>query len=190
MSSKDKHSLHFSISFLAHFSAIAIVLVVFFYRGTVSQEKFTIKSNNNISINLIAKHTSKNSVKSDNNFKTNTSKAKISTQKIKKDNLNNSNIVSSSTKKPSSVPILNNKNLINYIPPIYPQASLLLKEQGSVSIMLLINQKGEIVKNELHKSSGHKRLDDAVLDTAKMWSVKTVPLQASWVIVTVNFIMK
>lgn len=187
---KYKYKLHFVISFLAHSFVIFILFVVSFYNLDNRKAKFTIENYNTIKVGLVTESSVKNTTPLHNKLKDNSFKAKVFTQKIKKDNLNKNSFLDNNIQKSLPIPILNNRNIINYIPPVYPQASLLLKEQGTVSVMLLINKKGKIIESKLDKSSGHTRLDNAVLETAKIWSVKNIPTQDSWVVVTVNFVIK
>lgn len=88
------------------------------------------------------------------------------------------------------IPVIKNDNLINYTAPEYPKRALLLREEGTVIVRLLVNTDGEIVVNKLYKSSGHRLLDNAVIKVAKLWSVNNPPIQTSWVEIVVNFIIR
>lgn len=53
--------------------------------------------------------------------------------------------------------------------PVYPKQSRRLREQGKVLFEILVTEKGIVGEIKLKRSSGHKRLDDAALQTIKHW---------------------
>jgi protein TonB len=56
---------------------------------------------------------------------------------------------------------------LNNPKPPYPALSRRHLEEGVVWLRALINPDGSVAQLELHKSSGHKRLDDSAFDTVK-----------------------
>ncbi|MDR1453161.1 MAG: energy transducer TonB [Candidatus Margulisbacteria bacterium] len=54
-------------------------------------------------------------------------------------------------------------------PPRYPPLALLRRWQGETTLLLYINKNGAIDRVFLEKSSGHKILDEAALNTAAAW---------------------
>jgi len=50
--------------------------------------------------------------------------------------------------------------------PVYPPQSRRLREEGKVTLKVLVNEKGEAEKVDIHHSSGSQRLDDAASPTA------------------------
>jgi periplasmic protein TonB len=55
------------------------------------------------------------------------------------------------------------------VQPIYADASVRAKEQGYVSVALLIDEHGNVRKVEVVKSSGFHRLDQSVVDALRQW---------------------
>ena len=53
--------------------------------------------------------------------------------------------------------------------PIYPEASILYAESGSVLLQLEIDAEGKVSAMQLARSSGFKRLDKAAMNTVKHW---------------------
>lgn len=51
--------------------------------------------------------------------------------------------------------------------PVYPRVSQRMREQGIVTIRVLINPRGSVDRATVQKSSGYQRLDDSALDAAK-----------------------
>jgi TonB family protein len=56
------------------------------------------------------------------------------------------------------------------VQPIYSDASVRAKEQGYVSVALLIDEHGRVRKVEVVKSSGFRRLDQSVVDALRQWT--------------------
>lgn len=54
-------------------------------------------------------------------------------------------------------------------PPVYPKLSKRLKEEGTVTLSLLISYQGRIEEISIHESSGYSRLDKAALSAAAKW---------------------
>lgn len=54
---------------------------------------------------------------------------------------------------------------------VYPWASIKLKEEGSVGILLKIDKEGVITSSDLTSTSGHPYLDKAALDAVSTFSV-------------------
>lgn len=75
---------------------------------------------------------------------------------------------------PISMPSADSKSLNNPKPP-YPISSRENGEQGRVLLNACINDKGEIDRLELAKSSGHPALDRSALNTVQHW--KFIPAQ-------------
>lgn len=53
--------------------------------------------------------------------------------------------------------------------PAYPQLSKKLKEEGIVTLKVLVKANGSVADVEILKSSGYKRLDDAAKKAFKRW---------------------
>ena len=60
------------------------------------------------------------------------------------------------------------KELRNPAPP-YPAMSRKLKEEGTVTLKVLVKADGRVEQIEIAKSSGYKRLDDAAKKAFKRW---------------------
>jgi TonB family protein len=56
------------------------------------------------------------------------------------------------------------------VQPIYSDASVRAREQGYVSVALLIDERGYVSKVEVVKSSGFHRLDQSVIDALRQWT--------------------
>ncbi len=56
--------------------------------------------------------------------------------------------------------------------PIYPKASIRLKQEGDVSLLITLNNSGEVLSVDVDKSTGHKLLDDSAIKSAKEWNYK------------------
>lgn len=75
--------------------------------------------------------------------------------------------------------------------PAYPYLSRRAKEEGVVTLRVLVTEDGHAGEVRLEKSSGHERLDKAALATVRRW--KFVPARqagkavAAWVLVPVTF---
>lgn len=53
--------------------------------------------------------------------------------------------------------------------PAYPQLSKKLKEEGTVTLKILVKADGKVAKVEIIKSSGFRRLDNAAISAFKRW---------------------
>lgn len=53
--------------------------------------------------------------------------------------------------------------------PVYPEISQKLGEEGTVELRLEIRSDGEVLKIEVSRSSGYRRLDQAALEAARTW---------------------
>ena len=75
--------------------------------------------------------------------------------------------------------------------PIYPQQSKLLKEEGTVQLLVLVSEHGDPQSVQVRTSSGFDRLDEAALLAVRQW--RFVPAKrgnvaiAAQVIVPINF---
>lgn len=58
---------------------------------------------------------------------------------------------------------------VNNPAPAYPAISRKLKEEGIVSLRILVKKEGHVEEIEIKKSSGYKRLDDAAARAIKRW---------------------
>lgn len=56
--------------------------------------------------------------------------------------------------------------------PRYPAASERLREEGVVTLRFLISENGQVVRGQVDKSSGYKRLDDAALAALSLCKFK------------------
>ncbi len=54
-------------------------------------------------------------------------------------------------------------------PPRYPYQSRRAKEEGTVVLAVLLGLDGRVERVSIHKSSGHRRLDDAALEAVRRW---------------------
>jgi protein TonB len=61
-------------------------------------------------------------------------------------------------------------------PPEYPRASTLLEEEGRVTLNYLVGVDGSVVKVEVIKSSGYRRLDTAASQQVLKWRFKPATL--------------
>lgn len=61
--------------------------------------------------------------------------------------------------------------------PEYPEPSLLANEEGKVLLRFLIDPKGQIIREQVARSSGHARLDQAALDALRR--CKFIPFNAA-----------
>lgn len=57
-------------------------------------------------------------------------------------------------------------------PPEYPRLSMRMNEQGKVVLRVELGEDGRVAYAEVKTSSGHKRLDDAALNTVRKWHCK------------------
>lgn len=86
--------------------------------------------------------------------------------------------------------VIQDQSLLKYKAPKYPRVALLNKEQGEVTIRLLVEKSGEIKKIVIYKSSNYPLLDNAVIDVAKYWNIKRSLDEISWIQVKVNFVIE
>jgi len=84
-----------------------------------------------------------------------------------------------------------NADYLDNPPPPYPAASRRNGEQGRVLLRVLVNVHGRAENVQVRDSSGHRRLDEAALDTVKRW--RFVPAKRGdraveeWVLIPVSF---
>jgi protein TonB len=57
-------------------------------------------------------------------------------------------------------------------PPDYPALSMRMNEQGKVVLRVELGEDGRVAEAEVKTSSGHRRLDDAALNTVRTWHCK------------------
>lgn len=78
--------------------------------------------------------------------------------------------------------------------PAYPRLSRKLGEEGRVLLRVRVSVAGAPAQVELHRSSGHERLDEVAAETVRRW--KFAPARqggkpvAAWVIVPIQFSLK
>ncbi|MGM0594968.1 MAG: energy transducer TonB, partial [Pseudomonadota bacterium] len=76
-------------------------------------------------------------------------------------------------------------------PPRYPRLSRRMKEQGEVLLRVEVGPEGRPRQIELHRSSGHPRLDRAARQAVEQW--RFVPARrgesavSAWVVVPIAF---
>ncbi|MFT4045384.1 MAG: energy transducer TonB [Solimonas sp.] len=76
--------------------------------------------------------------------------------------------------------------------PKYPQLSIKLREQGTVMLLVLVNEQGRAEKALVEISSGHSRLDEAAVEVVER-SWRFVPAKqgdqavSAWVRIPMNF---
>jgi TonB family protein len=56
------------------------------------------------------------------------------------------------------------------VQPIYPSVAVQAKEEGTVVVSVLINERGRVGKVEVVRSSGYRRLDNSVVDALRQWT--------------------
>ena len=54
-------------------------------------------------------------------------------------------------------------------PPTYPRIARTKNQQGTVTLLVVIREDGQVTSVQVHASSGHKKLDDAALATVRTW---------------------
>ncbi|MFZ6862366.1 TonB family protein [Undibacterium sp. Ji67W] len=62
---------------------------------------------------------------------------------------------------PPSLKVVSQVEYLRAPQPVYPPQSRRLREEGKVTLKVLVNEKGEAEKVDIHHSSGSQRLDDA-----------------------------
>jgi protein TonB len=78
--------------------------------------------------------------------------------------------------------------------PAYPPESSWAKEQGLVTLRVLVSTAGEADEVQIHTSSGYSRLDEAARDAVRHW--KFIPAKrgnepvAKWALVPIQFKLK
>jgi len=56
--------------------------------------------------------------------------------------------------------------------PIYPSVSKKLGQEGTISLLISLDNRGEVLSININKSTGYKLLDDSAIKTAKEWNYK------------------
>lgn len=83
---------------------------------------------------------------------------------------------------------------LNNPAPRYPVESRRLREQGTVTIRVLVSPEGSVQEIKLADSSGHSRLDKAALSAVRGWRFAPAKQAgkpvAAWVIVPIPFILQ
>ncbi len=83
---------------------------------------------------------------------------------------------------------------LNNPAPRYPVESRHLREQGTVTIKVLVSPEGVVQELKLAESSGHSRLDKAALSAVRNWRFAPAKQAgkpvAAWVIVPIPFVLK
>lgn len=78
--------------------------------------------------------------------------------------------------------------------PRYPVESRRLKEQGTVTVKVLVSPEGTVQDLKLAESSGHSRLDKAALAAIRNWRFAPAKQAgqpvATWVIVPIPFVLQ
>jgi protein TonB len=147
---------------------------------------------------LIASTATLSDIKVDNATKTATSED-VSQKSNEKtiattSEINNSSSQNTANPQPIEQPLILphlNASYLNNPPPIYPQISRQLSEEGKVLVRVLVNEKGDVDQAVIKKSSHYERLDNAALDAIKQW--RFVPAKrgetivSAWVVVPISF---
>jgi len=98
------------------------------------------------------------------------------------------------TQAPAPIPVTPPVFQANYLDnpaPAYPPMSRRLREQGRVTLRVLVNPKGAADDVQVRASSGYARLDEAARDTVRRW--KFVPAMRgaqpveAWVLIPISF---
>ena len=74
-----------------------------------------------------------------------------------------------STQAPVVTPARFDADYLNNPAPAYPLRSRMLKEQGTVLLLVDVTALGGAERVQLHQSSGRPRLDDAALEAVRHW---------------------
>lgn len=80
--------------------------------------------------------------------------------------------VESPTQEPEPAPVIppsSDAHELTNPAPAYPHLSKKLKEEGIVTLRILVKADGQVAEVEILKSSGYKRLDDAAKKAFKRW---------------------
>lgn len=119
-------------------------------------------------------------------------KKKIAKKKVAKKQQKVAQVQRAATNSDSVDPEAKFKNYIrNYKKPIYPRIAQRRRIEGKVTVDIRVNRQGIVTSTTISKSSGHKFLDDSVIEAAKKWVFK--PLESQEFISlskNVEFIMK
>lgn len=79
-------------------------------------------------------------------------------------------------------------------PPVYPKDSKMLKEEGTVLLLVLITADGKAGVVEIKKSSGFQRLDVAAMEAVKLWTFNPAKVDGNpvekWYEVPITFKLK
>lgn len=74
---------------------------------------------------------------------------------------------------------------------VYPQQSLIRREQGTVLLRVFVNAGGDPEQVEVQRSSGSRNLDRAAVDAVKRWrfraGTRNGVATAGWVVVPIDF---
>lgn len=83
---------------------------------------------------------------------------------------------------------------LNNPPPRYPVESRHLREQGTVTVKVLVTPEGAVQELKLAESSGHSRLDKAAMAAIRNWrfapAKQAGKAVAAWVIVPIPFVLR
>lgn len=96
--------------------------------------------------------------------------------------------------QPASAPKIIPASAVQYLdapPPEYPRLSKRDRESGRSLLRVLIDERGLPAQVQVHRSSGHARLDDAALAAVKKWRFKPYAengvATAGWAFVPLDF---
>ncbi len=82
----------------------------------------------------------------------------------------------------------------NNPPPAYPKIARKRGYQGTVTLSILVNEKGNVANLWVFSSSGHKSLDNAAIDAVKNWTFEPATKGGKaidmWVNIPVRFELK
>ena len=56
--------------------------------------------------------------------------------------------------------------------PVYPTVSKKLGQEGTISLIISLDNRGEVLSIDINKSTGYKLLDDSAIKTVKEWNYK------------------
>jgi protein TonB len=73
-------------------------------------------------------------------------------------------------------PVVAKPDYLRNPPPVYPETSRRLKEEGTVWLKTSVDAKGRAAQIDILKSSGFERLDRAAKDSVKKWHFKPAQL--------------